>query len=51
MDKDNKNTDIVTLGRHDPCICPRIVPVIEAMAAIVIMDLVLIQKRNEFVKL
>ena len=25
-------------GRHDPCICPRIVPVVEAMAAIVIED-------------
>lgn len=27
-----------TEGRHDPCICPRIVPVIEAMAAIIIED-------------
>ena len=25
-------------GRHDPCICPRIVPVIEAMAALVLAD-------------
>ncbi len=25
-------------GRHDPCICPRIIPVAEAMAAIVIVD-------------
>jgi chorismate synthase len=25
-------------GRHDPCICSRIVPVVEAMAAIVIVD-------------
>jgi chorismate synthase len=25
-------------GRHDPCICPRIVPVIEAMTAIVLED-------------
>lgn len=31
-------TQITTEGRHDPCICPRIVPVIEAMAAIVIED-------------
>lgn len=29
---------IVTKGRHDPCICPRIVPVVEAMACIVIED-------------
>lgn len=27
-----------TIGRHDPCICPRIVPVIEAMSAIVLED-------------
>jgi chorismate synthase len=26
-------------GRHDPCICPRIVPVIESMAAIVLVDM------------
>jgi len=25
-------------GRHDPCICPRAVPVVEAMAALTIMD-------------
>ena len=26
-------------GRHDPCLCPRIVPVIEAMAAVTVIDL------------
>jgi chorismate synthase len=25
-------------GRHDPCICPRIVPVVEAMACLVLED-------------
>ncbi|MHA7965490.1 chorismate synthase [Paenibacillus sp. CAU 1782] len=29
---------ISTVGRHDPCICPRIVPVIEAMACLVLED-------------
>ncbi|MBN1601507.1 MAG: chorismate synthase [Chitinispirillaceae bacterium] len=29
---------IRTEGRHDPCICPRIVPVIEAMSCLVIED-------------
>lgn len=48
VNKENKDVKIATLGRHDPCICPRIVPVIEAMSAIVILDLILIQKRNEF---
>jgi chorismate synthase len=31
-------TTIRTEGRHDPCICPRIVPVVEAMACLVIED-------------
>ncbi|WP_138751251.1 chorismate synthase [Paenibacillus sinopodophylli] len=30
---------IETIGRHDPCICPRIIPVVEAMACIVVEDL------------
>jgi chorismate synthase len=30
--------EIRTEGRHDPCICPRIVPVIEAMACLVMED-------------
>lgn len=29
---------IRTEGRHDACICPRIVPVVEAMAALVLVD-------------
>jgi chorismate synthase len=29
---------IITEGRHDPCICPRIVPVVEAMACLVLED-------------
>ncbi len=34
-------------GRHDPCIVPRAVPVVEAMAALVLMDLVLRQEYRE----
>jgi chorismate synthase len=30
---------IKTDGRHDPCICPRIVPVVEAMTALVLIDM------------
>ncbi|MBN1685623.1 MAG: chorismate synthase [Spirochaetales bacterium] len=37
-DTDGNEAEIVTEGRHDPCICPRIVPVVEAMAAIVLED-------------
>ncbi len=31
-------------GRHDPCVVPRAVPIVETMAALVIADLLLIQK-------
>lgn len=31
--------ELVIQGRHDPCIVPRAVPVVEAVAAIVVMDL------------
>ena len=31
-------------GRHDPCICPRVVPVVEAMIAVTLADCWLIQK-------
>ncbi len=34
---------LATRGRHDPCVVPRAVPIVETMAAIVIMDLVLQQ--------
>lgn len=34
----NEPVDIQTKGRHDPCLCPRAVPVIEAMVALVLED-------------
>lgn len=36
-----KEQDLLIKGRHDPCIVPRAVPVIEAAAAIAIFDLIL----------
>jgi chorismate synthase len=35
---DGAQRSIRTEGRHDPCICPRIVPVVEAMACLVLED-------------
>lgn len=35
--------ELATRGRHDPCVVPRAVPIVEAMAALVTMDMVLIQ--------
>ena len=36
-----ENTKIEIKGRHDPCIVHRAVPVIEAAAAIAILDMIL----------
>jgi len=33
-------------GRHDPCVVPRAVPIVEAMAALVILDNLLLSKTN-----
>ncbi len=38
VDITGTETTVKTEGRHDPCICPRIVPVVEAMTAIVLED-------------
>jgi chorismate synthase len=35
---DGKAATISVEGRHDPCICPRVVPVAEAMVALTILD-------------
>ena len=37
-------TELKIQGRHDVCLCPRIVPVVEAMAALVLADLLLQNK-------
>ena len=37
-------TTIEIQGRHDPCICPRVVPVAESMMAIVLMNVWLRQR-------
>ena len=34
-------------GRHDPCVVPRAVPIVEAMAALVIVDYILLSKSNK----
>lgn len=43
----NKENDEVLLknkGRHDPCVLPRAVPIVEAMAAIVLADQILLNR-------
>ena len=38
LNVNGEEQDIRTEGRHDPCICPRIVPVVEAMTCLVLED-------------
>ena len=40
----DEDTDIEVKGRHDPCICPRVVPVVEAMIALTLVDSLMLQK-------
>jgi len=43
----HENIKIATKGRHDPCICPRAVPVAEAMVALVLADHLLINRTSK----
>jgi chorismate synthase len=41
IDLEGKPVEIVTTGRHDPCVGLRAVPIVEAMLLLVLMDHVL----------
>lgn len=41
VDQEGNATVLKARGRHDPCVLPRAVPIVEAMAAMVILDAVL----------
>jgi chorismate synthase len=36
-------------GRHDPCVVPRAVPIVEAMASLVLADNFLIARTNSII--
>ncbi|OMJ17488.1 Chorismate synthase [Smittium culicis] len=44
---DGRAGTLETRGRHDPCVASRAVPIVESMAALVIMDSLLIQNARE----
>ena len=44
LDKELKSVELEAKGRHDPCVLPRAVPIVEAMAAITLLDLFLMNK-------
>ena len=46
VNKDGKETIVSGKGRHDPCVVPRAVPIVEAMAALVMADFMLRARSN-----
>jgi chorismate synthase len=47
VDKEGNETIVSGKGRHDPCVVPRAVPIVEAMAALVIADFYLRAKTSK----
>lgn len=46
INEDGGTVTVEGKGRHDPCVVPRAVPIVEAMAALVIADYLLISETN-----
>ncbi len=44
LSRELEPTTVVGKGRHDPCVLPRAVPIVEAMAALVCADAMLVQR-------
>lgn len=44
VDNAGNEIDLTVKGRHDPCVLPRAVPIVEAMAAMVMADMMLLSK-------
>ena len=47
IDNKGKETSISGKGRHDPCVVPRAVPIVEAMASLVLLDMILINNSKK----
>ena len=47
IDKDGNPVQVQGKGRHDPCVVPRAVPIVEAMAALVVADLYLLNRLSK----
>ncbi|MBL7838584.1 MAG: chorismate synthase [Cyclobacteriaceae bacterium] len=47
VDKEGNEATVSGKGRHDPCVVPRAVPIVEAMAALVLADFLLRARANK----
>ena len=50
IDKDGNEVILKGKGRHDPCVVPRAVPIVETMSALVLADFYLIAQTNIIAK-
>lgn len=44
MTRDGQEVELRGKGRHDPCVLPRAVPMVEAMMALTLVDHIMMQK-------
>ena len=47
IDKEGNTVQTQGKGRHDPCVVPRAVPIVEAMTALVLADFALLARSNK----
>lgn len=47
VNKEGQTISLEAKGRHDPCVLPRAVPIVESMAALVICDFLLLSRANK----
>lgn len=47
VDEEGNKVEVVGKGRHDPCVVPRAVPIVEAMTALVLADHLLRQRMTQ----
>ena len=51
VNRDGVETELKARGRHDPCVVPRAVPMVESMVALVLIDHLMMQyARMRFVR-
>ena len=51
VDFNGRDTVLAAKGRHDPCVVPRAIPIVESMAALVLADSTLRQASRNFMDL
>jgi chorismate synthase len=49
VDFDGEDVTLQAKGRHDPCVVPRAIPIVESMAALVLIDMALQQRARQTV--